>query len=165
VNGAWGAAREVARRLNTNGDASVYSVSCASAGSCSAGGDYDYDYNWGFLVGEKNGVWGTSINVPGLKALGNVFRYTDVNSVSCASAGNCAAGGDYETEGGSQGFVVSQKNGNWGNALTVPALGTLSKGSVAYVNSVSCAAAGSCMAGGTYWDAGRHSQGFVTQRG
>jgi hypothetical protein len=163
VNGTWAAAREVARRLNTNGDASVYSVSCASAVSCSAGGDYDYDYNWGFLVGEKNGVWGASTNVPGLKALHNVFRYTDVFSVSCASAGNCAAGGDYETMAGNEGFVVTQKNGAWGSAITVPGLAALNKGDVASVSAVSCGATGSCVAGGSYWDAGHHSQAFVTR--
>jgi hypothetical protein len=148
VNGTWAAAREVAGRLNTNGTASVASVSCASAGSCSAGGDYDYDYPWGFVVSEKNGAWGGSINVPGLGAL--AFRYTDVFSVSCASAGNCLAGGDYETSGGSQGFVVSQQNGAWGNAVAVPGLSALNKGHSAWVSSVSCAPAGSCAAGGTY---------------
>jgi hypothetical protein len=163
VNGTWAAAREVAGRLNTNGTASVASVSCASAGNCSAGGDFDYSYNWGYLVGEKNGAWGHSIDVPGLKMLRNVFRYTDVNSVSCASAGNCAAGGDYETMSGSQGFVVSQKSGTWGHALTVPGLRALNKGNSAEVTSVSCAAAGSCTAVGTYWDTGHHDQGFVTQ--
>jgi hypothetical protein len=163
VHGTWAAAREVAGRLNTNGTASVASMSCPSASSCSAGGDFDYDYPWGFLVGEKNGAWGNAITVPGIQAL--AFRFTDVLSVSCAAAGNCAAGGDYETEGGSQGFVVSQKNGTWGNAITVPGLGTLNKGRNAEVNSVSCAAAGSCAAVGTYWDAGRHNQGFVTQDG
>jgi hypothetical protein len=163
VNGTWAAAREVADHLNITGDASVASVSCPSAGSCAAGGDYDYSYNWGFLVGEKNGAWGAAFAVPGLKVLQNVFRYTDVNSVSCASAGNCAVGGDYETMSGSQGFVASQKNGAWSNAITVPGLGNLNKGESAAVNSVSCAAAGHCVAGGSYEDAGHHSQGFVTQ--
>jgi hypothetical protein len=166
ANGTWAAAREVAGRLNTNGTASVASVSCPSTGNCSAGGDYDYSYNWGFLVGEKNGVWGTAMNVPGLKVLRNVFRYTDVNSVSCPSAGNCAAGGDYETMSGSQGFIVSQKNGRWNNALTLPGLQTLNKAGNAEVTSVSCAAAGSCVAGGNYQVHGRLAfQAFVTQDG
>jgi hypothetical protein len=79
VGGTWAAAREVAGNLNSNGLASVYSVSCASPGNCSAGGDYDYDYNFGFVVSEKNGVWGKAINVPGLGAL--AFRFSDVLSV------------------------------------------------------------------------------------
>jgi hypothetical protein len=163
VNGTWTAAREVAGRLNTNGAASVFSVSCPAAGSCAAGGDYDYDYNWGFLVGEKNGAWGTAINVPGVAAL--AFRYTDVISVSCAAAGSCAAGGDYETPGGSQGFVASQHNGDWGKAITVPGLGALNnKDGNAEVSSVSCPAAGTCVAGGDYQaTCGSDFQAFVTQ--
>jgi len=162
VNGTWAAARETAGNLNINGAASVYSVSCASAGNCSAGGDYDYAYNFGFVVSEKNGVWGKAISVPGLGAL--AFRFSDVLSASCASAGNCAAGGDYETGGGNQGFVVSEKNGVWRKAITVPGLGSLNEGRYAGVESVSCASAGNCAAGGYYSETGRHLpfQGFVT---
>ncbi|HEX7994602.1 MAG TPA: hypothetical protein VF506_11820, partial [Streptosporangiaceae bacterium] len=162
VNGSWAAAQEVAGNLNSNGLASVDSVSCASPGNCSAGGDYDYDYNFGFVVSEKNGVWGKAINVPGLGKL--AFRFSDVMSVSCASAGNCAAGGDYETPGGSQGFVAVQKNGVWTKAITVPGLGSLKKGRFAGVESVSCATAGSCTAGGYYSPTDRRItfQGFLT---
>jgi len=162
ANGTWAAAQEVAGNLNSNGAASVYSVSCASAGNCSAGGDYDYDYNFGFVVSEKNGVWGQAINVPGLGAL--AFRFSDVYSVSCASAGNCAAGGDYETDGGNQGFVAVERNGVWRKAITVPGLGSLGNGRYAGVESVSCAAAGNCTAGGYYSQAAPHAafQGFIT---
>jgi hypothetical protein len=162
VNGTWGAAKEIAGNLNTNGLAQVYSVSCASAGNCAAGGDYDYDYNFGFVASQKNGVWGKAINVPGLGAL--AFRFSDVLSVSCASPGNCVAGGDYETPGGNQGFVVIQKNGVWGKAITVPGLGTLNKGPYSGVESVSCGSAGNCSAGGYYSGTGLHPrfQAFVS---
>src|SRR5262249_35296303 len=153
VNGTWGTAREVAGNLNINGLASVTSVSCASAGNCSAGGTYDYSYNFGFVVSEKNGVWGTAIKVPGLGAL--AFRFADVFAVSCASAGNCAAGGDYETAAGFQGFVAVEKNGVWGKAIKVPGLGSLGNGQYAAVESVSCASAGNCAAGGYYSQTGR----------
>ena len=38
--GAWGTAREVAGALNSGENAGVLSVSCRSAGDCSAGGFY-----------------------------------------------------------------------------------------------------------------------------
>jgi hypothetical protein len=40
--GGWGAAKEVpgTAKLNQGGDAELLSVSCGSAGNCSAGGDY-----------------------------------------------------------------------------------------------------------------------------
>ncbi len=42
VNGRWGEAEEVpgTATLNTGNGASVYSLSCAPAGNCSAGGYY-----------------------------------------------------------------------------------------------------------------------------
>ena len=40
MNGKWGTAEEVAAALNTGKGAAVNSVSCASAGNCSAGGFY-----------------------------------------------------------------------------------------------------------------------------
>ncbi|HEX9518287.1 MAG TPA: hypothetical protein VF940_19145, partial [Streptosporangiaceae bacterium] len=160
VNGSWGSAQEVAGNLYVPGGGTVDSVSCASAGNCSAGGTYDYGgYNAAFLVSEKNGVWGQGINVPGLS---KVARDAYLTSVSCASAGNCAAGGSYDG-GGSGAWVVRETNGVWGKETTVPGLGALNKGSVLGVSSVSCASAGSCVAGGYYQETGRYAlQGFVT---
>src|SRR5258708_35692053 len=44
-----------------------------------------------------------------------------VNSLSCASAGYCAAGGRYRDGSGHfQAFVVTEQNGAWGPAIQVP---------------------------------------------
>jgi hypothetical protein len=83
-------------------------------------------------------------------------------SVSCASAGSCAAGGLYtDGHGHDQGFVAVERHGRWDTAIEVPGLGALNKGGSAQVNSVSCASAGSCAAGGFYRDSHGHDQGFV----
>src|SRR5208282_6691446 len=37
----------------------------------------------------------------------------EVTSLSCGSAGNCAAGGSYSSNGDQQAFVVSERNGSW----------------------------------------------------
>jgi hypothetical protein len=153
VNGTWAAAQVVAGTLSSSGGARVTSVSCASAGNCAAGGQFDYGgYNAAFLVNEKNGAWGKLIYVPGLNA---VSRDAYLNSVSCASPGNCAAAGDYDLGV----FVAIEKNGVWAKETTVP--GALP---VKAVNSVSCASAGSCVAGGFYLGPGQGyaPQGFVT---
>jgi hypothetical protein len=153
VNGTWAAAQAVAGTRSSTGGAQVTSVSCASAGNCAAGGQFDYGgYNAAFLVNEKNGAWGKLIYVPGLNA---VSRDAYLNSVSCASPGNCAAAGDYDLGV----FVAIEKNGVWGKETTVP--GALP---VKAVNSVSCASAGSCVAGGFYLGPGQGyaPQGFVT---
>ena len=164
-NGRWGSAIAVPglAALSKGGDADVASVSCASAGSCAAGGSYFSDHplgDQGFVAVERNGVWGRAIEVPGLGAL-NKGGDAEVKSVSCASAGNCAAGGIYEGRRGQQGFVAVERNGVWGKAIEVPGLGALNKTGYAGVNSVSCGSAGSCAAGGEYSDRHYHNQGFV----
>jgi hypothetical protein len=51
---------------------------------------------------------------------------SDVESVSCASAGNCAAGGWYLTVRNKlrqQAWVASERNGRWAKAQEVPGSG------------------------------------------
>jgi hypothetical protein len=60
------------------------------------------------VVSETNGSWGKAVEVPGLGPL-NKGGSAGVNSVSCRSAGRCAAGGLYtDGSGHFQAFVVSQ---------------------------------------------------------
>src|SRR5258706_14142035 len=72
------------------------------------------------------GPWGTAQKVPGLAALGALSG--EVTSVSCASAGNCTAGGDYGDGRYLKAFVLSEVNGTWSNALRVPGIAVLSEG-------------------------------------
>ncbi|MGO9501902.1 MAG: hypothetical protein ACLPUO_10065 [Streptosporangiaceae bacterium] len=175
-NGRWGKAIEVPGlgALNKRGDAQVLSVSCGSAGSCAAGGIYDEQrdvHGQGFVAVERNGRWGTAIRVPGLAALNKGGGVTQVLTVSCASAGNCAAGGYYfDRPDHHTWFVAVERNGRWGTAIEVPGLKALNKGTDGVDVSgsgfsVSCAPAGTCAAGGYYTDASGHVQGFVTQAG
>jgi len=99
--------------------------------------------------------------MPGLGAL-NAGGNGHVYSVSCASAGNCAADGYYTDAGypadrGSQGFVADERNGRWGKATEVPGLETLNKTADASLFSVSCGSAGNCAAGGYYTNGGYFS--------
>jgi hypothetical protein len=64
--------------------------------------------------------------------------------------------------------VASQNHGRWGTAAAVPGLAALNKGRVtslkySYSPTVSCAPAGPCTVAGSYTDASRHAQGFLTQ--
>jgi len=103
--------------------------------------------------------------VPGLAAL-NAGGLAFVLSVSCGVAGHCAAGGSYiGGDGGAQGFVAAEQDGRWGKAIEVPGLAVLNAGGGAVVNSVSCALAGACAAGGTYTDGSGGVQGFVVSAG
>src|SRR4051794_32216045 len=65
--------------------------------------------------------------------------FGEVDSISCAATGECAAGGYYlDGRGHGRAFVVSQTNGSWGAAREVP--GTAGFNSVfgADVDSISC---------------------------
>jgi hypothetical protein len=107
TKGVWGPAEQVPglAALNQGGYAEVNSVSCGSAGNCSAGGFYrDSSGQFhAFLVSQTNGTWGTAIQVPGAAGRGAV------ESVSCASAGRCSAGGGFSDGSGTgQAFVVNE---------------------------------------------------------
>ena len=51
----------------------------------------------------------------------------------------------------------------WGTAIEVPGTGTLNSGGFASVQSVSCAGAGACAAGGSYKDGAGAYQAFVAR--
>ena len=165
VNGRWGDAIEVpgTAALNKGGLAQVLSVSCASAGDCAAGGSYadSPEHFQAFVVSEVHGRWGTAEEVPGTAAL-NKSGWAQVASVSCAAAGDCAAGGVYRDRSfHEQAFVVSEVNGRWGTAVEVPGTVALNKGGQARVVSVSCGSVASCGAGGYYTDGSGGLQAFV----
>jgi hypothetical protein len=143
------------------GNAKISSVSCASAGNCSAGGYYTDGSRrqQALVVSETSGTWQQAEEVPGTAALNKGANFqgsAEVSSVSCASAGNCSAGGFYvdpSSELASSGqqlaaFVVSEVNGTWQRAEEVPGSAALNKGGSAGINAVSCPSAGNCSASG-----------------
>src|SRR5215469_7805430 len=165
--GSWGMAQEVPglAALNAGGHAEVTAVSCASAGNCAAGGWYrDSSHNsHAFVVEEAGGSWGSVQRVPGSSAL-SAGEFSEILSVSCASAGNCAAGGWYaDPSGHMQAFVVEEAGGLWGTAQPVPGSVALNVGGEAEVLSVSCASAGNCAAGGWFMDSSNRQQAFVVE--
>ncbi len=95
TNGGWRQAQKV-KGLATLGAATaeIYSVSCGSPGNCSAVGSYNDGSQQGaqeaFVVDEKNGAWANAEQVPGMATL--KASTSEVESVSCASPGNCSAG-------------------------------------------------------------------------
>ena len=170
VKGTWGAAQEIAADLNAGGGgnsdltagegAAVTSVSCASKGNCAAGGYFtDSSGNrQAFLAGEVKGTWGAAQEIAADLNTGGFAR---VNSVSCASKNNCAAGGSYVGSGQSLPFVAGEVDGTWGAAQEVPGTADVNAGGVAQVSSVSCGSAGDCAAGGLYLNSSFHEQAFV----
>jgi hypothetical protein len=164
-NGRWGDAVELpgSAALNVGGNAKVLSVSCPSAGNCAAGGYYtDHAlHEQAFVASERNGRWGKAIGVPGAAAR-NPHAKAWVYSVSCPSAGNCAAGGYYtDSSFDIQAFVDNERNGHWGRVIEVPGSAALNAGANGVVLSVSCPSVGNCTAGGEYADRSARFQALV----
>ncbi len=133
------------------------SISCASAGNCTAVGELAPTSPKAlFTVSEKHGVWGTAQAVPGLAALlGRKPVEARFAALSCSSAGNCGAAGFYSPSAKvTRAFVVSEKNGTWGKVKQLPdPAGAVS--SFAQIESLSCSSAGNCGAGGSYTPNGK----------
>jgi hypothetical protein len=167
-NGTWHKAIEVpgTAALNKGRNAAAASVSCASAGNCLVGGGYKdrAGHPQAFVASEQSGTWHNAIEVPGTGVL-NTGGAAGVESVSCASAGNCAVGGAYsEGSGAVEAFLASERDGTWQAAIEVPGTGALNTIGNAHVDSVSCASAGNCAAGGTYTSSSGYRQPFVVSQ-
>jgi hypothetical protein len=151
--GTWGNAQELPgiAALNADGTAYLETVSCASAGNCSAGGSYldGSGATQAFVANQAGGTWGTAQEVPGTAAL-NIGRFASVRSVLCVSPGNCTAGGYYQAANGEQAFTVTETAGTWGKAKEVPGSGALNTRGNGTTGTVSCASPGNCAATGSY---------------
>ena len=140
--GASGLAREVPGLAMLNhGDATLTSLSCSAPGNCSAGGSYEgaTHSTIAYLVDEVHGSWKpahTVVESPSGTA-------STISSISCTGVGDCSAVGSSST---SLPFVVSEVQGAWGSATSVPGISLL--GTIASLSSISCAAPGDCSAGG-----------------
>jgi hypothetical protein len=162
-NGRWATAAEVPYpALN---DASIDSVWCAPGGLCADGGTFT-DPSFGpeaWVQTEVHGRWQPALEVPGITKLDvSDSPFGDdvgVDAVSCASADNCAAGGQYssslsETDYGIpelQAFVVTETNGRWGDAQEVPGIEGINQGDPnANTTFMVCPSAGNCTASGYY---------------
>lgn len=149
--------------LNQGASASLGALSCATADGCAAGGSYTDagGHVEGFVVSRSGSSWGQAAQIPGLSQL-NKGGSAGVGSMSCVSAGNCAAGGSYTNQTDHQQvFVVAEKNGSWGQAAQIPGLGQLDAGNGIGLGALSCGAAGNCSAGGYYTNGAGDRQGFV----
>ena len=153
-SGAWATGVEASLPADAASQPFVFfsSVSCASAGDCSAVGGYvDSSGSFqGLLLTETAGTWATGVEAS-LPADADAIPNVGLTSVSCASAGNCTAVGTYtDSSNDSQGSAVDRDRGHVGDRrqASLPADAGTQTGSVRFVSSVSCASAGNCAAVG-----------------
>jgi PASTA domain-containing protein/List-Bact-rpt repeat protein len=137
----------------------VRSVSCASAGNCTAVGSYpDSSGNQqGLLLTETAGTWSAGVEAPLPANASSSNQFVQWGSVSCASAGNCAAVGQYRPVGQLfQGLLLTETDGVWSAGVeAAPA------SPAAWLDSVSCASSGNCTAVGSAEDGSGVQQGLL----
>ena len=168
VSGAWH--RGLAIGLPANASAFAGSqfneVTCLAGGACLAIGSYDTVTGavQPLAALASGGVWNRALEVRLPHAAANPQTLTfGFGGVACASAGNCAFGGQFlDASGRYQGFLDNVVNGfvQPAKVLTLPA-GALQTGHNGGVVSLSCPSAGNCVAGAAYLNSANRYQGLV----
>jgi hypothetical protein len=144
-----------------NPSVDLESVSCASPGGCTAVGRYSdkAGNEQGLVLTERSGTWAPGVEAS-LPANAASDQFVDLDSVSCASVGNCVAVGTYtDSSGNTQGLLLTETSGTW--ARGVQASLPPNAGKAAELESVSCASPGDCSAVGSYTDTAGHEQGLL----
>jgi hypothetical protein len=139
------------------------SVSCTSAGNCSAVGSYyDSSGTEGLLLTETAGNWATGVEAPLPANAAATNRNAGLNSVSCGSVGNCTAVGSYSDGTEAEGLLLSEKAGSWETGVEAPLpANAAATGQAAGLGSVSCSSAGNCSAIGSYLDSSGNGPGLL----
>jgi hypothetical protein len=106
ANGVWSGAETVGGQ-----QLDLTTVSCGAPGDCIAGGSdstANYATTYAYTVTEKNHAWKSGGPVLGIGAAAG--HVSGVDTVSCATSGNCAVDGYFAKNSGATaaGFVVSQ---------------------------------------------------------
>jgi hypothetical protein len=150
---------------NPEDEMSMGGVSCTSAGNCIVVGDYTDSSGdtEGFVWTETAGVWGTAVEtIPPANAASNPG--VEFESLSCPSAGNCTAVGEYkDSSGDREGQILSESSGTWGAdaEAIMPARAGLETN--ADLHEVQCPSAGNCTAFGVFYNSEENDGVFVTE--
>ena len=157
TNGVWALARPAVfpDGVQPNSPiAQLNSVSCPTAGNCTAVGWFNNMSDWGeaFTMTSTNGVWELARPAVFLGGVQSEYPEDDFRSVSCSASGNCTAVGTFITADNSrQAFTMTSTNGVW--ALARPAEFPDNVESIAtnsQLASVSCPTAGNCTTVGSF---------------
>ncbi len=166
--GIWQRAREVVLPANAKGAAQlseVHSVSCWSAGNCSAVGIYldgtqPVGHSEAMVINEVGGTWSRAQEVL-LPAGANVNPYALLNQITCVS-GHCVGVGSFiGTDGTTQGLVVNGVDAKWSRAIAVTLPANANAFPVANVSEVACVSGENCTAIGTYTNVDGDNEGFT----
>ena len=170
AGGSWTASTAPLTGLNpppaSNPLATLSSLACPAAGSCVAAGYYAEAsaHEDGLIETLNHGTWTATTAptaglspAPGIGVGGSVH----LTSLFCSGVGACVAAGLYDASGHGHGLAETLSGRSW-SAATMPTAGlTPIAQSVNSVTGVSCPAAGSCAAIGTYQDVSGIEHGML----
>ena len=146
--------------------AKVLLAACPAVGACTLAGTYVDAQSaiQGFVANERSGKWGPAAAIRGLAALNAGQTVTlGPGTLSCASAGICAVGGDYrDRKYVHREFYSYESAAKWTGAARVPGVAPLSLGGDSSVQGVACPAPTRCLFVGYFNDKRVNAQGFVT---
>jgi hypothetical protein len=163
-SGTWGPGMKAALPADAptaaSPNANLQSVSCASAGNCSAVGQYFNSVSYeGVLMTESSGKWkmGVKAKLP-VDASSNPGVF--LISVSCRSAGNCSAVGYYNNTAGQQGLLLTEASSGWEKGVKMSPPADAESEPAVQPYEVSCPALGNCTAVGSYYGPGNEQEAF-----
>ena len=156
--GTWGQATGVTLPAGASmvQNAFLDGVACASAGNCVAVGSYPDATagNEAMVATETGGTWAPATELVLPSGAAASAQNAELTSVSCASAGNCVAVGDYtDSASAVQPMVADETGGTWAQASELPRPSGAGSTAAATLDSVACTSAGNCVAVGAYGDA------------
>jgi len=109
IGGVWQSAQAIPGLADLGPASGVSGISCWNALNCSMTGSYNPGSGYeGFVVDRVGGVWQSAAPIAGLAGL-NTGHDAQGTSISCAAGGACSVGGNFESGGGRQGFVVDRQ--------------------------------------------------------
>ena len=140
-------------------DNQLVSVSCTSTSACTAAGHYTA--SGGFaqtLIESWNGTSWSIVSSPN----GSTTAYSELFGVSCTTASNCTAVGDYPDSGGKGQTMVQQWNGTSWAIVSSPDVSTTTDNALF---AASCTSASACIAEGYYYNGNNKSQTLIESYG
>jgi LPXTG-motif cell wall-anchored protein len=150
---------------SANPEERLSSVSCASAGNCTSAGYFKNadSVRQLFTLTSSGGTWGQGTPVVFASGLESSYPSTEFNAVSCGSAGNCTAVGQFRNAANNnEAFTITSTGGVWGQPTPVVfGTGIQNESQYAGLTSVSCASAGNCTAVGQFKNASSNYEAFT----
>ena len=134
--------------------AQVNGVACRSAGNCVAAGDYEYGKSMSlqaFIATEYRGKWARAFT-PRLPPGASAPASAQLEAVTCARDGFCAAVGSYQDSSGNAQTMVLTKpaGGPWRRATEIASPANAAANPDAFMTGISCSAPGTCAVVGNY---------------